>query len=101
MTQRARPASSLFLLPKPVFLAAWRDDRGNHHAGSSSYRLRVGENGFSQLRRQITGRQQVYGNAKQVLQLGLKGAKIEQGRPRQRVDQDVEIAPFHIGAMRC
>jgi hypothetical protein len=63
--------------------------------------LRIGQNGFPQLRRQITGGQQVYGNAKQVLQLGLKSAKIEQGRPRQGVDEDVEIAPFHIGAARC
>jgi hypothetical protein len=43
----------------------------------------------------------VYGNAKQVLQLDLKSAKIEQGGPRQRVDENVEIAPFLVGAMGC
>jgi hypothetical protein len=35
-----------------------------------------------------------------VLQLDLKGAKIEQGRSRQRVDKDVDIASLLIGAVR-
>jgi hypothetical protein len=61
----------------------------------------MGENGFSQLRRQIAGGQQVYRNSEQIFQLGLQGAKIEQGRPRQRVNEDVEVAPFVIGAVRC
>jgi hypothetical protein len=43
--------------------------------------LCIGENGFPKLPRQIARDQQVYGHAKQVLQLGLKGAKIEQGAP--------------------
>ena len=55
-------------------------DRDNRQAGSSSYRLSIGENGFPQPWRQIAGGQQVYGNAKQVLKLHLKGAKIEQGK---------------------
>ncbi len=54
--------------------------------------------------RSFSGRspgQKVYVNAKQVLQLDLKSAKIEQGGPRQRVDENVEIAPFLVGAMGC
>jgi hypothetical protein len=62
--------------------------------------LSIGENGFPQPWRQIAGGQQVYGNAKQVLKLHLKGAKIEQGRPGKRVDKNVEIASLFIGAVQ-
>lgn len=62
--------------------------------------MRVGENGLPELWRQITRGQQVDGNAKQVLQLGLKGAKIEQGGSRQGVDENIEIASFLIVSAR-
>ena len=49
--------------------------------------------------RQIARGQHVDGNAEQFFQFDLEAAEVEQGRTRQRVHQQIEIAIIPIGTM--
>ena len=56
----------------------------------------MGKHAPPKLLGQIAGRDQVDADAEKLFELDLKAAEIEQRRPRQRVDQQVEIAALPV-----
>lgn len=55
---------------------------------------------IAKLERQIAWRQQIDAHSKQLFQFDLQTAKVEQGRPRQRIHQQIEVAAVPIGAVQ-
>jgi hypothetical protein len=64
-----------------------------------SHRLRLGKHPGAELRGQITGGQQIDGDAQDLFQLDLQAAQLEQGGTGQGIDQQIEVAAVPVAAV--